>query len=129
MSGCELRPHHALCAGFFRGRGYSPAFTAHMTALTDALRTSDPLLTLRGGADGLCRRCPHEHGGVCDSADKVARYDAAVLRLLGLRDGASLRRSRLSALVRERIVDAGRLGEVCGDCQWRDLCAGTEYIL
>lgn len=129
MSACELRAHHALCVGFFRGRGYTSAFAERMSALVGALRGSDPLVTLQSRADGLCRHCPHDHGGVCDSADKVARYDAAVLRLLGLPDGATLRRSALAALVRERVTDAGRLGEVCGDCQWRAFCAAEVYRL
>lgn len=129
MCACELRAHHALCVGFYRGKGYSPAFTAFMTQLVGSLRASDALLTLQSAADGLCFRCPHNHGGVCESAEKVARYDAAVLRLLGLPEGAALRRSELAALVRERIVDAGRLGEVCGGCQWHELCAAADYIL
>ena len=123
MSSCELRPHHALCVGFFQGKGYSEAFVENMASVIGALRASDPLLTLRSAADPLCGSCPHNIGGVCESADKVARYDAAVLRLLGLRDGAALRRSELSAWVRERILAPGRLGEVCGDCQWYEICS------
>ena len=123
MSSCELRPHHALCVGFFQGKGYSEAFVENMASVIGALRASDPLLTLRSAADPLCGSCPHNRGGVCESADKVARYDAAVLQLLGLRDGAALRRSELSARVRERILAPGRLGEVCGDCQWYEICS------
>ena len=94
-----------------------------MASVIGALRASDPLLTLRSAADPLCGSCPHNCGGVCDSADKVVRYDAAVLRLLALPDGAALRWSELSARVRERILAPGRLGEVCGDCQWYDICS------
>ena len=123
MSGFELRPHHALCAGFFRGKGYSEAFVTNMSQAVGTLRASDPLLTLRGAPDAVCRSCPHNTLGVCDSAEKVARYDAAVLRLAGLADGAALHWSALSALARERILAPGRLGEVCGDCQWYDICS------
>ncbi|MBQ9647191.1 MAG: DUF1284 domain-containing protein [Oscillospiraceae bacterium] len=123
MSISELRAHHALCVEFFQGKGYSPAFVDNMAELVGALRASDPLLTLRGAADGVCRSCPHNNGGVCDSAEKTARYDAGVLRLTGLNAGETLRWSALRALVRERILDAGRLCEVCGDCQWYDICS------
>ena len=123
MSGFELRAHHALCARFFRGKGYSPPFVENMSRIVGTLRTSDPLLTLRSGADVLCGRCPHDRDGVCESADKVARYDAAVLRLLALDDGAQLRWSELSRLTEERILGPGRLGAVCGDCQWHGICA------
>ena len=123
MSGCELRPHHALCVGFFRGKGYSEGFVENMSAFIGTLRASDPLLTLRSAADPLCGSCPHNRGGMCESADKVARYDAAVLRLLALADGAELRWSELSARAREHILSPGRLGEVCGDCQWYEICS------
>ena len=123
MSSFELRPHHALCAGFFRGKGYSEAFVANMAQVVATLRASDPLLTLRGAPDAVCRSCPYNRLGVCDSAEKVARYDAAVLRLTGLKNGDTLRWSALSALARERILVPGRLGEVCGDCQWYEICS------
>ena len=127
MSTCELRPHHVLCVGFFRGKGYSEAFVANMAAFIGALRAQNPLLSLRGAPDALCKSCPHNRGGVCDSADKVARYDAAVLRLLALDEGASLRWPELTARVRERILDPGKLGEVCGDCQWHGICGAAQY--
>jgi len=127
MSTCELRPHHALCVGFFRGKGYSEAFVENMASVIGTLRAQNPLLTLRSAADPLCGSCPHNALGVCDSADKVAHYDAAALRLLGLDDGAALRWSELTARVRERILDPGRLGEVCGDCQWHDICGAAQY--
>ena len=123
MSSFELRPHHALCAGFFRGKGYSETFVANMVQVVATLRASDPLLTLRGAPDAVCRSCPHNRLGVCDSAEKVARYDAAVLRLTGLKNGDTLRWSALSALARERILVSGRLSEVCDDCQWYGICS------
>ena len=137
MSGCKtgeaesrltLRPHHALCAGFFRGRGYSDAFVDNMTRIVGVLRASDPLLTLRADADAICRSCPHNVDGVCESADKVMSYDAAVLRLTGLRDGARLRWSALTALTRGHILSAGGLSEVCGDCQWYDICSEAAVL-
>ena len=127
MSTCELRPHHALCVGFFRGKGYSAAFVANMSAFIGALRAQNPLLSLRGAPDPLCGSCPHNALGVCDSADKVARYDDAALRLLGLDDGAKLRWSELTARVRERILDPGKLAAVCGDCQWHGICGAAQY--
>ena len=126
MSGCELRPHHSLCAHFFRGEGYSGAFVENMASVLGALRSQNPLLTLRSSADVICRSCPHSTGGVCDSGQKVARYDAAVLRMTGLADGAVLRWSDLNALTEERILSPGRLEEVCGDCQWFYIC-GAEH--
>lgn len=120
-----LRPHHALCIGFFRGKGYSDEFVENMAMVTRRLRAEDPSLSLRRTADAICRSCPNNCGGVCESADKVARYDDAVLRLTGLADGTQLHWSELRALARRHILEPGRLGEVCGDCQWFDIC-GNE---
>ena len=127
MSGYNLRPHHALCAGFFRGKGYSEAFVENMSAVIGTLRASDPLLTLRSAADPICGGCPHNSGGVCGHADKVEAYDAAVLALLGLQEGAEARWSELTARTRERILNPGRLKEVCGGCQWYGICGKEEY--
>ena len=121
-----LRPHHALCAGFFRGRGYSAAFTDNLASVLEALRASDPLLAPRASADPICAACPHNRGGVCESEEKAARYDAAVLRLTGLHPGDTLRWSELRGRVEEAVLARGRLGEVCGDCQCHALCAGTD---
>ena len=123
MSGFELRAHHALCVRFFRGKGYSEAFVKNMSAVVGALRAESPPVTLRRAADAVCRGCPHNTSGVCDSAEKVARYDDAVLRLAGLADGDALPWSALSALIDARILGPGRLAEVCGDCQWYSICA------
>ena len=127
MSDCNLRPHHALCAGFFRGKGYSEVFVENMSAVVGTLRGSDPLLTLRGAADPICGACPHNCGGVCGHADKVKGYDAAVLSLLGLQEGAEVRWSELAAQVRQRIFHPGRVKEVCGGCQWYGICEKEEY--
>lgn len=117
-----LRPHHALCIGFFQGKGYSPDFVENMAAVAARLRAEDPVVTLRCGSDAICRSCPNDRGGVCKSAEKVARYDAAVLRLVGLSDGAALRWSALRSAVRRHILDPAMLAEVCGDCQWFAVC-------
>lgn len=126
MSACELRPHHALCFGFFRGKGYSDAFVENMTAFVSRLRAEDPTVTLVCSADGVCAACPHNRRGVCESADKTRRYDAAVLALTGLREGENLPWTELRRRVEERILAPGRLEEVCGDCQWHALCRGSR---
>ena len=54
--------------------------------------------------------------------EKVRRYDAAVLRLCGLRAGDSLPYQAFAALVEQRILEAGRRDEICGDCCWDAIC-------
>ncbi len=116
-----IRPHHALCIPFFEGKGYSADFVRHMYKVIEALG-ENPRLTLSGGCDTLCAACPHNRGGVCDSAEKVAAFDSRALSYMGLSVGDALTWEELSALAQEKIIRAGKLSEVCRGCQWTELC-------
>ncbi|MBR1723987.1 MAG: DUF1284 domain-containing protein [Ruminococcus sp.] len=118
----KLRPHHGLCLHFFEGKGYSAEFTENMGRIADTLKAGDPPIELTLSADIICAVCPHNIDGACDSADKVARYDNAVLRAAGLEQGSTLRWSELSQLVSENILSRGKLNRICGDCAWFDIC-------
>lgn len=149
----DVRPHHGLCAEFFRGEGYSGEFVENMSAVLSELNSSDPLIRLTVGADRICCRCPNNSGeapagistptlneykgfstfsplkgaagklgSICESAEKVTRYDNAVLDLCGLSEGSVLHWSELRALVQEKIISPGLLSQVCGDCIWFGIC-------
>ena len=118
-----LRPHHGMCFRFYEGKGYSAAFTDHMGRVIRTLseRPETPVrLTL--SADAVCEHCPNNRDGVCGSADKVMRYDAAVLDACNLKDGDELPYADFAARVRERILDAGLRRVICGDCEWDAIC-------
>ena len=119
-----VRPHHGLCGIFFMGKGYSGEFVENMSAVLDLLCESDPPIKLTVGADNICCRCPNNVEGICETADKVTRYDNAVLKLCGLSDGDVLRWGEFRAKVREKIISPGLLSEVCGDCMWFYICGG-----
>ena len=119
----KLRPHHALCTAFFVGEGYSSDFTANMGKVTEMLRTRSPEIKLTCGWDIICKDCPHSSGGC---GEKALRFDRAVLDICGLTDSQELNWSELSVLVREKILSAGKLAEVCGDCQWYSLCSSMK---
>ena len=118
----NVRPHHGLCGEFFQGKGYSGEFVENMSAVLDRLNSSDPLVTLTVGTDRICCRCPHSKGGVCETVEKVTRYDNAVLELCGLSDGDVLRWREFRNMVRKKIISPGLLSEVCGDCIWFYIC-------
>lgn len=127
MSGYRLRPHHALCIGFFEGKGYSEKFVRNMTEVIAYLEAADPLLTLTVRADIICRACPNDSRGRCCTEEKVRRYDNAVLELCGIDEGEALHWSRLSELVSEKILSADRLSEVCADCCWYGICSSKTF--
>lgn len=82
----SLRAHHGLCLHFFQGKGYSGAFVENM-ARKKAMLEENPLVRLTDQADEICRACPNNLCGQCESAEKVRRYDRAVLSLCGLTPG------------------------------------------
>ena len=78
----RIRPHHGMCLYFFEGKGYSEGFTKHMAEVKEWLlgKNGPASLQLVGATDEICSACPHNKGGSCESAEKVDRYDAGVLK-------------------------------------------------
>lgn len=121
-----LRPHHGLCMAFFQGNGYSQGFTAALADRLRELEGSGEMVRLTVGADMVCAPCPHNRNGVCDTAEKVAAYDRAVLALCGLEEETVLPFSDFARLVQRRIIASGQRRAVCGGCQWEALCDKTK---
>ncbi|HJC64636.1 MAG TPA: DUF1284 domain-containing protein [Candidatus Blautia merdavium] len=121
----KLRAHHGMCLSFFEGKGYSDEFTAHMQTIWEEMK-GNPLLLLAADADIICARCPNCREGVCVSQGKAGNYDRQVLDLCGLEEGKEVSWEEFSGLVKERILQTGRRKEICGDCQWDQICTGKE---
>lgn len=121
-----LRPHHVLCIAHFIGRGYSKAFTHNMARVITLLHKNDPPVLPVCGTDVLCAACPHNRNGLCEQHGKVRGYDTACLTLCGITENTPLRWSALTRLAHTRILDAGRLGEVCANCEWFSLCSSLR---
>lgn len=86
----------------------------------------NPLVRLTDQADEICRACPNNLSGQCESAEKVRRYDREVLSRCGLTAGDVLPYRELTERVRKTILLPGHREEICGDCQWTDLCQYKE---
>ena len=149
----KLRAHHGMCLAYFEGKGYSSAFTAHMSRIRQELEAQpDRLVELVTEADVICAACPNCSDGVCSSAAKVKRYDECVMYYLESRDcgdtegkktkgkqaegkqtegehGAVMTYSRFSELVRERILLSGKREGICKDCQWNEICTEKDASL
>ena len=123
----RLRPHHLLCIQKFTGRGYDEAFAAHMTEVTELLKHHPQTrIVLSAGCDELCGACPNMQHSLCSSHKKVERIDKAVIdgcRFLPAEEGPW---EYLSGIARDRILTTELFGEVCGDCQWMELCRNTK---
>ena len=123
MSALTLRPHHGMCLAFFEGKGYSDSFSAYMEQVLLRLFREDPTVRLLPKADVICSHCPNNMGGVCATAEKVDRYDRAVLEHCGLAAGDELPWSAFSKLVHDHILTAGKRPSICGNCEWNGICA------
>ena len=117
----RLRPHHGMCLAYFRGAGYSSDFTKNMWAMKQLLE-QDPPVEITAGTDDICAACPNRQAGICSDEEKVIQYDTQVLLRCGLEPGQVLPYREFSRLVYSRILLPGRREEICGSCQWMDLC-------
>jgi len=105
-------------------KGYSEGFTKHMAEVKEWLlgKNGPASLQLVGTTDEICSACPHNKGGSCESAEKVDRYDAGVLKYTGLKAGQEMTFAEFERIVEEKILQPGYGKVICGDCQWRDIC-------
>ena len=121
----RLRPHHALCARFFVGKGYSEAFVENMRNILAALDGGETAVTLTNGCDAICAACPHSNGGTCATEKKVRGIDQRAMEALGLRIGDTLPWRELCEIAEREIIRPGKLRDVCRDCEWIGICGGN----
>ena len=123
----NLRPHHLLCIQKFTGHGYDENFTAHMTSVVSELADRpETQIVMTKGCDELCTSCPHNRQGVCTSYEKVDLMDGKVLGICGLTYGEAVPWDRAAGQVRKLIFQTDGFQQVCGQCQWLELCRKTE---
>lgn len=120
----NIRPHHGLCIRFFEGKGYSNAFTVHMAKVIEDL-IENPKVCLVLKEDEICSACPNCRTAGCETRDKVLAYDAAVLRLCNLEEEEVLDFRQFWDSITENIIEANKLSEICGDCEWAQICRSS----
>ena len=122
----RLRPHHLLCVLTYVGRGYSPAFTANMTAVAERLGAGEDI-ELVAGPDDICAPLladpdPHCHRASVMERDRAAARDLSPLLGLGVRTGTHLVLDD-EVIGRLRAAFAsGTTRSACAGCEWVDLC-------
>ncbi len=117
-----LRAHHGMCLRYFVGEGYSGDFTINMSKVKAYLESHNPLVKIIDAADNVCQKCPNLCNDVCLSGDKVASYDRSVMTHCGLENGTVMHYSDFSNTVQAKILDVNLRENICGDCQWNNLC-------
>ena len=122
----NIRPHHALCAQFFVGKGDSEQFVEHMARTLSELNRGDTPVMLTDGCDTICAGCPNRTGNVCETEEKARAIDCRAIAAMGLRYGDTVPWRELCARAKDRIIAPGRLFEVCGDCEWIGVCTDVS---
>ena len=121
----RIRAHHGLCFSFFRGKGYSETFTENMNRIFEQLK-ENPSILLIDHADDVCSACPNYDGVQCKDAALVKTFDDAVLSRCGLSAETTLSWKEFKQRVDQNILKPGKRGEICGCCEWNDLCSSLE---
>lgn len=117
----QLRPHHGMCLAYFRGKGYSEDFVKNMAEIKEQL-ARNPLIELTDQTDRICGSCPNNEAGKCKTSEKVADYDRRVLEICDLHPGTQIHWKEFEKLVDEKILRVGKREQICGDCQWTEIC-------
>ena len=120
----RIRAHHGMCFSFFQGKGYSGEFTENMWTMKYKLE-QNPAVILIQEADDVCAHCPNNQEGVCTSAAKTQTYDEQVLAYCNLAPNTKIKWNDFQKSVNEYILSAGRREQICGDCQWNELCCSS----
>ena len=121
----RIRAHHGMCFSFFQGKGYSGEFTENMWAMKNKLEQNLEVILVRE-ADDVCAHCPNNRDGVCTSATKTQTYDEQVLEYCQLVPNTKIKWNDFHKSVNEHILSAGRREQICGDCQWNELCGSKS---
>ena len=130
MNQIYLRPHHGLCIQHYTGRGYDENFTRNMDHIVDILKCNPSQeIVLYTGVDVLCKCCPHNQNGVCNSEEKVVGYDSKCLSISGFYNGQHLTWDSLKKTFINEIIKKSNLRYVCGDCAWFSLCEEMSQFL
>lgn len=121
----KIRAHHLLCTENFVGEGYSDDFSKNMAKVIGQLK-ENPKVKLLADLDDICGPCPENLGTKCENDDLVKSYDKKVLEVLNLSEGEIYSWADIRKLACDIIFAKNRREEICGECQWNELCKEVE---
>ncbi|MDU5471303.1 MAG: DUF1284 domain-containing protein [Peptoniphilus harei] len=121
----KIRAHHLLCTENFVGEGYSDDFSKNMAKVIGQLK-ENPKVKLLADLDDICGPCPENRGTRCENDDLVKSYDRKVLEALNLSEGEIYSWDDIRKLACDIIFVRNRREEICGECQWNELCKEVE---
>ena len=127
----KLRAHHICCSPVLTSdvsdRGEK--FLQVKDKIRHTLRSElDSTLMVIEGVDELCKECPLCEGDRCGSPlggeEQVRRWDAVLLKELGLSFGKVFKVRELQSLLKERSPF-----RLCHRCRWRENCSVGPQVV
>ncbi len=125
----RLRPHHLLCILTYVGKGYSPAFTANMSAIVERLSAGEEVEIVEG-PDEICAPLhddPEAHCR-CESVsgrDRAAAKEVGELLALTVQSGTRFVLSDARIRTLRHAFARGHARSACAQCEWSDLCGSV----
>lgn len=127
----QLRAHHICCTQFwqtaFEGRG-SDFVRVQNRIKSILLSQPDSLIMVSEGIDELCRQCSYCVDERCTSPqgneDEVRKWDAILLKEVGLSFGVCLTSGEWQALIKQKVPF-----KLCQRCRWKQVCSVGAALL
>ncbi len=125
-----IRPHHLCCLRFSQithgERG--PAFLQVNSEIKELLSRPDSAVMVAEGTDRLCAKCTFIYEGRCTrpngGEDEVRKWDAILLRELGVPFGSCMTSGEWHELIKRKIPF-----QLCRRCRWKPTCSvGAELL-
>lgn len=120
-----LRPHHGMCLAYFKGKGYSNRFSAHMQEMLELFQKGAKI-KLYVDTDAICAACPNNVCARCVEHSLVERYDRAVLKLCQFSEGEEMSFAQFVNRVETQILSCGKRQEICKGCKWDYICRSEK---
>jgi hypothetical protein len=122
----KLRAHHLLCMLTFRGRGYTPTFSANFAALIARMKSGETIEIVEG-ADDICAPLQGTNQWHCDEEGPQSRDELALLELNQklFPDAEIGSKFELNAEIFAAAYEHFQIngtGNACHGCQWNSLC-------
>ena len=120
----KLRAHHICCAPFIPPRSdRGIKFSQIQNRIRQVLKSEpDSTLVVIEGVDELCKVCPLCIEERCESPEgneeEVRKWDAILLKELGLSFGEALKVRQWQSLIRQKSPF-----RLCQRCKWRETCS------
>ena len=73
-------------------------------------------IRLTFGPDSLCACCPHNTDGLCDTQDKVSRFDRKTVEYFDLHEGEYVYQDLIRAI--DAQMTPAMLEDICRGCAW-----------